>query len=196
MFANMSLQTESRELDPRAMRALAHPLRLTLLELAGLEGTITATRAAEVTGESSASCSFHLRQLGKYGFLEEAEGGRGRERPWRLRTLSHHWSDEQPEADVLDALLAQRISQQLADWLQRRRTEPAEWRRAAPGTYSLLYVTPEELTTLGERLVGLSEPFLERFADPAKRPDGARPVRLVGMAFPLQRQDDVDKTAQ
>jgi hypothetical protein len=194
----MSLQElESRELDPRAMRALAHPLRLTLLELAGLEGTLTATRAAELTGESSASCSFHLRQLAKYGFLEEAEGGVGRERPWRMRTLSHRWSDDEPEADVLDALLVQRIGQQLTDWLQRRRQEPAEWRKASPGTYSLLYLTPEELTTLGERLVGLSAPYIERFADPAKRPAGARPVRLVAMAFPMPRQhDDLDKASE
>src|SRR6266545_2466652 len=165
----MSLpKSESRELDPRAMRALAHPLRLTLLELAGLEGSLTATRAATLTGESSASCSFHLRQLAKYGFLEEAEGGEGRERPWRLRTLSHRWSDD----------------------------EPAEWRKAAPGTYSILHLTPEELTALGEQLIGLSEPYLERAADPATRPEGARPVRLVGMAFPLPQHDDVDKTSK
>ncbi len=193
----MSLpKSEARELDPRAMRALAHPLRLTLLELAGLEGSLTATRAAALTGESSASCSFHLRQLAKYGFLEEAEGGEGRERPWKLRTLSHRWSDEEPAADVLDALLVQRIGQQLVEWLQRRRREPAEWRKAAPGTYSILHLTPEELTALGEQLIGLSEPYLERAADPATRPDGSRPVRLVGMAFPLPQHDDVDKTSK
>jgi len=193
----MSLEKiESRELDPRAMRAIAHPLRLTLLELVGREGTLTATRAAELTGESSASCSFHLRQLAKYGFLEEAEGGRGRERPWRMPTLSHHWSDEAPEADVLDALLVQRIGQQLTEWLQRRRREPAEWRKAAPGTYSLLYLTPDELTALGEQLLALPQPYLERFNDPSRRPEGARPVRLVATAFPLAQQIDVDKTSE
>jgi hypothetical protein len=193
----MSLEKpEQRELDPKAIRALAHPLRLTLLELASLEGSLTATRAAQLTGESSASCSFHLRQLAKYGFLEEAEGGVGRERPWRMKTLSHRWTDEDPEADVLDALLVQRIGQQLNDWLQRRRREPAEWRKAAPGTYSILYVTPEELTALGEGFLELSVPFLERFHDRSKRPDGARAVRLVAMAFPLPEQDDVDKTSK
>lgn len=193
----MSLQKpEQRELDPRAMRALAHPLRLTLLELAGLEGSLTATRAAELTGESSASCSFHLRQLAKYGFLEEAEGGSGRERPWRMRTLSHRWTDDEPEADVLDALLVQRIGQQLTDWLQRRRREPEEWRKAAPGTYSMLYLTPEELTAIGEALVDISTPYLERFRDPSKRPPGSRPVRILAMGFPLPQQIDVDKTAK
>jgi len=192
----MSLdEAERRKLDPRAMRALAHPLRLTLLELASLEGSLTATRAAELTGESSASCSFHLRQLAKYGFLEEAEGGVGRERPWRMRTLSHEWSDEDPEADVLDALLVQRIGQQLTDWLQRRRREPEEWRKAAPGTYSIVYLTPEELTELGEGLMGLAVPYIDRHADPSLRPEGARPVRFVATAFPMPAQVDVDKAS-
>ena len=190
----MSLQKhERRELDPRAMRALSHPLRLTLLELASLEGTLTATRAAELTGESSASCSFHLRQLAKYGFLEEADGGTGRERPWRMPVISHEWSDDAPEADVLDALLVQRIGQQLTDWLQRRRREPAEWRKASPGAYSIVYLTPEELTQFGEGLMGMVLPYLDRFDDPAKRPEGARPVRFVATAFPLPAQVDVDK---
>src|ERR1051326_5509959 len=75
---------DRRELrDPQAFRALAHPLRLTLIELLTREGSLTATEAAELTGESPASCSFHFRQLAKYGFVEDAGGGHGRERPWR-----------------------------------------------------------------------------------------------------------------
>src|SRR5262245_58937004 len=68
--------------DPKAMRALAHPVRMALLELLGVAGTITATQASEVLGESPANCAFHLRTLAKYGFVKEAGGGRGRERPW------------------------------------------------------------------------------------------------------------------
>src|SRR6266516_357132 len=117
-----------RTLDPRSMRALAHPFRLTLLELVAREGSLTSTRAAELTGESSASCSFHLRQLAKYGFIEEAEGGKGRERPWRLTAHSHEWSDEAPAADALDGLLIGRASEQLTEWLARRRREPKDWR--------------------------------------------------------------------
>ena len=67
-----------RMTDPRALRALAHPLRLSLLGMLRTEGPLTATRAGELLGESSASCSFHLRQLAKYGLVEEAGGGRGR----------------------------------------------------------------------------------------------------------------------
>jgi predicted ArsR family transcriptional regulator len=167
------------------MRALAHPFRLTLLELVGQHGTLTATRAAELTGESSASCSFHLRQLAKYGFLEQAEGAGGRERPWRLTATSHEWTDEPEAADLLDGLLLARAGEQLSDWLTRRRQEPREWREAASGTFSLLYARSEELTELWHGLVGLLQPFDERVADPGKRPEGARPVRFFASGFPL-----------
>jgi hypothetical protein len=38
-------------------------------------------------GETPNNCSFHLRQLARYGFVEEAGGGKGRARPWRLASL-------------------------------------------------------------------------------------------------------------
>src|SRR4051794_27883368 len=63
--------------DPRALRALAHPVRLELLERL-TDGPLTATQAASIVGESQASCSFHLRQLAKYGFVELAGDGAGR----------------------------------------------------------------------------------------------------------------------
>jgi DNA-binding transcriptional ArsR family regulator len=69
--------------DARAIRALAHPVRLSLLELLAHTGTLTATQASEILGESPANCAFHLRTLARYGFVAEAGGGRRRERPWR-----------------------------------------------------------------------------------------------------------------
>src|SRR5215469_11062219 len=68
--------------DPKAMRAVAHPIRMALLELLEVSPTLTATQASEVLGESPANCAFHLRTLAKYGFVREAGGGKGRERPW------------------------------------------------------------------------------------------------------------------
>ena len=73
-----------RELtDPAVMRALSHPLRLSLLEELIHAGTLTATQAGEILGETPANCAFHLRTLARYGLVEEAGGGKGRERPWR-----------------------------------------------------------------------------------------------------------------
>src|SRR6202042_2178730 len=74
--------------DAVAMRALAHPVRVSLIELLAVVDTLTATQASELLGESPANCAFHLRTLAKYGFVEEAGGGRGRERPWKSSAQS------------------------------------------------------------------------------------------------------------
>ena len=64
------------------MRALAHPTRLALLDHLHAVDQATATECALVVGDSPSSCSYHLRALGKWGFVEEGEKGAGRERPW------------------------------------------------------------------------------------------------------------------
>ena len=83
--------------DARAMRALAHPVRLALLEALAHAGTLTATQASELLGESPANCAFHLRTLAKYGYVVEAGGGRGRERPWRRAHTALHITSEQDD---------------------------------------------------------------------------------------------------
>src|SRR5215472_4220467 len=84
--------------DPRAMRALAHPVRLDILS-ALAKGPKTATECAEAVGESPQSCSYHLRTLAKYGFVERAEATNGKERPWRKVKSGLNWStDTDPEA--------------------------------------------------------------------------------------------------
>ena len=91
----------ARELtDPRTMRALAHPVRLALLEALIHHGQLTATEAAEHVGESPSNCSFHLRQLAKYGFVEEAEGGAGRRRPWRAVTIGTRFTDVHEDTET------------------------------------------------------------------------------------------------
>src|SRR5215813_9030667 len=102
-------RTVTRLTDPRALRAYAHPVRMRLIGLLRTEGPLTATRAADLIGESSGTCSFHLRQLAKYGLVEEAEGGTGREKPWRATTTSTAWDtpgDDTPEMAAAASLLS------------------------------------------------------------------------------------------
>ncbi|MGH3064964.1 MAG: winged helix-turn-helix domain-containing protein, partial [Gaiellaceae bacterium] len=73
--------------DPGALRALAHPVRIRLLGLLRREGPLSASEAGRRIGESSGSASYHLRQLARFELVEEAGGGRGRERPWRATSL-------------------------------------------------------------------------------------------------------------
>src|SRR4029077_15021025 len=99
-------RTVTRLTDPRALRAYAHPVRMALMGLLRTEGPLTATRGAQLLGESSGTCSFHLRQLAKYGLVEEAGGGTGREKPWRATTTSTVWGaagGERPVAAATDA---------------------------------------------------------------------------------------------
>src|ERR1700691_4382562 len=113
----------TRLTDPRALRAYAHPVRMKLMGLLRTRGPLTATRAAELLGESSGTCSFHLRQLAKYGLVEEAGGGTGRQKPWRATTTSTAWDAiaETPEATAATELLsraaAERHFEQLLRWL-------------------------------------------------------------------------------
>lgn len=70
--------------DTRRIRALAHPLRLRILNVLAEHGPLTATEMSQQISESPQNCSFHLRTLARYGYIEDAGGGTGRKRPWKL----------------------------------------------------------------------------------------------------------------
>lgn len=177
--------------DPRALRAMAHPTRLELIGLLRRGGPLTATQAGELIGESPASCSFHLRQLAKYGLVEEAGGGRGRERPWRATAISTEWpvfgeSEETRAAgEMLSRVVVERYFESAVEWLERQPSEPPEWAEAAPLGDALVYMTAEELREVEARIRELFEPFLERLEDGAPRVEGSRPVSVIALAFPM-----------
>ncbi|WP_418957001.1 winged helix-turn-helix domain-containing protein [Streptomyces tritici] len=175
--------------DPRALRAYAHPTRMTLVGLLRRSGPFTATRAAELTGESVASCSYHLRILAKYGLVEVAPGGRGREKPWRATAQFTDWPEysEDPAvaeaADALNVAVAERYFDRVVRAMESRHRLPRVWQEAEQFGDSLVYLTPEELAGLGERMDALLRPYEDRETDPALRPEGARPVSVLRIAF-------------
>src|SRR5580692_1100658 len=123
--------------DPKMMRALAHPARIAIWSHIALRGSVTATECAEVAGLSPSACSYHLRTLAKYGFIEEdrASAANGRERPWRARRLlveNMRASSEEVRARYLD----------------RQSEYPADWQRASGEIFSAAHVTPDELDEL------------------------------------------------
>jgi DNA-binding transcriptional ArsR family regulator len=172
------------------LRALAHPTRLSIVGLLRTEGPLTATRAAELLGESSASCSFHLRQLAKYGLVEEAGGGKGRERPWRATAMFTNLPDvaDNPDlaaaADLLRSVIAERYFDEMMQWLAARPQETPQWQQAAQFGDTFLYVTADELLALGEQTQRMVDQYLNRQADPALRPPGSRLVSYLHLAFP------------
>ena len=187
--------------DPKMMRALAHPLRMALLEAIdnAETRTLTATEASELLGESPANCAFHLRTLAKYGFVEEAGGGRGRERPWRLRyrglELAPPWQDTEAR------LAAHAVASVWIDrWLARARERlmriigyPAAWQEATLASQMDLYLTAQEAKDLGAAMHELVEPYQERRDDPSLRPPGGVRYEVMLFGYPL---DDPGAPAQ
>jgi predicted ArsR family transcriptional regulator len=188
--ANLPLAEPRKLTDPRAMRAVAHPVRIALLEVLGTEGPLTATQAGEHIGESPTTCSFHLRQLAKYGFIEEVEGVAGRRRPWRLIHTGLSFSDvsDDPEtrlaATALSRVLHTFYLDRLKEGLALRRDSPTEWQKATGASEFLLYVTVDELQALDEQVEALVKPFAERIGNPKRRPRGAVPIEMLFFAYP------------
>lgn len=182
--------------DPQTMRALAHPVRLALLEALTLHGELTATQAAEVIQETPTTCSFHLRQLAKYGFVEETGGGPGRARPWRAVNVGFTFVPEldDPVADVAgDRLSELTLGRQLdrhAAWRRDRRALPEQWRRVGGTTQTVWWVTPAEATELEAEIAALGMRFRDRLVDPTRRPEGSAAVEVVALTHVLPLDTD------
>lgn len=181
--------------DAAAMRALAHPVRLAVLELLGRDGPLTATQAGERLAQTPGNMSWHLKILARHGFVVEAPGGKGRSRPWALTALGHRFEpdttssssdEERLAADALLATVARRSFGQLQAWLAARRTAPPAWRRAAVLSDWTLYLTAEETEELREQVHALFETFTDRLQHPARRPAEAQPVKTMLAMHPLQ----------
>jgi predicted transcriptional regulator len=177
--------------DPKAMRALAHPVRMSLLELLKVARTLTATQASELLGESPANCAFHLRTLAKYGFVREAGGGRGRERPWEGVSMTIHLSTQQedPRASVTAGMLQRvwldRVFERAQNVLNSTDALPDAWRKAHEASQSVEFLTPEETKELANEVLGILRRYEDRRDDPSRRPDSALPVEFLFFGYPL-----------
>jgi predicted ArsR family transcriptional regulator len=177
--------------DPAVMRALAHPLRWALLEALLHAGTLTATQAGELLDETPANCAFHLRTLARYGLVEEAGGGKGRERPWRRVTPGFNLGIAQDDpqaaaaADVLDEFWTSRTLNRAHAALRRKRSWPAEWLEKLGESQSITYITPAEAEQLQKQLRTALRQYRYRSEDPSARPAGAMPIEYLILSYPL-----------
>lgn len=163
-----------------------------MLEELTFGGPATATELAERVGESPANCSWHLRQLARYGFVEEAGGGSGRQRPWQIVVQSNEWNEGEQDAELAlagdaaaDGLFAGEYEAMRA-WRARARSDDPEWWDAPFVTQSIGWLTPEELAQLGKEILPILTRYTHRVADPKRRPPGSRPVRFVAWGYPAQ----------
>ena len=187
--------------DPLTIRAIAHPVRMALLEAMeqSQAKTLTATQASELLGESPANCAFHLRTLAKYGFVEEAGGGRGRERPWRLRYRSLEfkppWTDPESKLAVEAAATVwiDRWLDRAKVWIRRAFGHPAEWQEATIASERVLYLTAAEAVQLAADTHQLWEPYRERDEDPARRPPGSLRFEVLAFGYPVEEPPGAER---
>lgn len=183
--------------DPDTMRALAHPARIALWQHLGLYGPATATECAPAAGLSPSACSYHLRQLARFGFVEQdpAAAASGRERPWRVVVTSTtigelHDPVAQMAARLLDVTLERHSSEARRRYQAREDEYPAEWRRAAGSDQTSLYLTPAELARLREQVRDLYRPLIRLSGQ--DRPEGAQPVQGMIEFIPLFTPPEIE----
>lgn len=186
---------ESRQIDdPRTLKALAHPLRIQLLDALREHGPATATALAERLGESSGSTSYHLRQLAQHGFVEDDPGrSKGRERWWRIVEQSitvqgfELMSRAETRADATTFLheLKRAREARVHRWLAEGASWDKAWQDATLDTEVRLSLTREELAELSEELMALLGRYVEHVQG-RRTPDGAAVIDVQAMAFPLR----------
>jgi DNA-binding transcriptional ArsR family regulator len=197
------MTTPMRQLtDPKDLRALAHPVRMSILEQLIVFGPLTASELADRIDETPANCSWHLRKLAEHGFVEEAGGGTGRARPWRAASRGLSWSEkDSSEASKLagEALTAMLVDREVARYAEARRwlaVDEPPWREVGGSSQGAMWLTEDEFTELAEDLRGLVTRHLERIDDPSVRPPGSRLVTVMGWAMPAYHPDGRPVTAE
>jgi len=177
--------------DPQAMRAMAHPARIEIVEHLSTTGaSVTATEMAALVGLSPSATSYHLRELAKYGLVEQAPSrGDARERVWR--STSSGWSvgsnGDEPdiraaEQALVDVYLTREYAR-LRAWFAREHGEPVQWREASALMGQMLLVTAEELRQVNEAVREVLAPYRRR--DRVDAPADARPVAVHYATFPV-----------
>jgi DNA-binding transcriptional ArsR family regulator len=177
--------------DVDALRALAHPDRLAILLFLLAAPTRTATECAAEIGVSPSACSYHLRELERFGYVERADAqGDARTRPWRASavgfTLGGDWEDDSPDARAARYAIGRaelaanhRLIERFVDAADD--LDPA-WQAASDFSTFELTVTPDELTELNEQVAALLRPFRTPVREHA--PDAAAAIHVVYQAFP------------
>jgi DNA-binding transcriptional ArsR family regulator len=181
---------EHLQLDSKALRVLAHPLRARLLSELRVHGAATATQLAERLTTNTGATSYHLRKLAEVGLVVETGQGSGKQRFWAPAQDSHSWTDsavaDDPDAVAAAGWLRQHyashFAEKMARWEDERSHWPTSWRDAAHMSDALVTVTAQELDELMTELEAVIERHRERLGT-EPRPD-ARQVTVHLYSMP------------
>jgi DNA-binding transcriptional ArsR family regulator len=173
--------------DVDSLKALAHPLRQQMFNRLNRFGPATSADLAGVFGADRGAASYHLRQLERYGFIEEdTERSAGRRRYWKAVPLDLRlpYASEDPEivaaADAIGGQWMEQAQRELHAYLSDRESF-GEFGEAAMHSFSTNTLTAEELAQFSEEYVA----FISRWHRyPAEATEGARPITVLFNAFP------------
>lgn len=174
-----------------SLRALAHPLRLRMLGLLRSDGPATATSLAARLGLNTGMTSYHLRQLARFGYIEDdvdgVHDGPRRERWWRAahRSTEYGTGGEQDEAtrDAVGAFLqavAVVQAEQVQHAVEERGLLPDRWREVSALADWELRLSPERARALMTALEALVEASEEEPVDSSQ----SAPVVVQVAMFP------------
>ncbi len=174
--------------DPRAIRALAHPARLAVIEALLRGEELTATECASLTGLSPSATNYHLKTLERWGLVEP--GGRrpdGRDRPWRATGTSLMVDSTLAEGTFVaeSALVGRFLDRQreiVMEFLQRQGSEPNEWRDAMTLVSHDYWMTPGEVRAVLSAVEELLGPYRSRRNEEPQH--GRRLVRFSTLSVP------------
>ncbi|MFD7865420.1 ArsR/SmtB family transcription factor [Streptomyces sp. NPDC059783] len=190
--------------DPQAMRALAHPVRLAILDRLRREGPSTATALAPHVGATPSVTSWHLRHLASFGLVRDSEPGPDRRsRRWEAVARGFRFEEPDDPADEEGRAAARELSRQMfrryadlpARWAEE--TEPAldpAWRAPAGLAYTRIEVTAGELAAIQDAIERVLAPYATR--PPADRPADSRGVRLLRYVLPEGGGEGAGKGAE
>ena len=180
--------------DLRVLAALAHPVRVRLLNFLLETGQHTATQCAAVTEASPSACSYHLRHMARFGLVERVSSvdttpADGRERVWRATATGFSFggppSTDRPAArsarQALGVLGIDEATRLAKRYVNQADTLDAAWQDAAGfATYGLA-VTADELRDLIDAIDALIRPFIGATRHDA--PEGSEAVHVTLQAF-------------
>jgi DNA-binding transcriptional ArsR family regulator len=174
--------------DPQALRALAHPTRLAILERLQRHGPATATQLSPHVGATPSVVSWHLRHLAKFGLVTGWEGAASRrERGWQAVARGYRFVPREGDEDAVHAarqLDRERISQAtayIAHWLDHDETQlPIEWQQEAGLSNTRVKLTLDEAKAVEAAIEQVLVPYVLRTEQPAE----ARDVRLLRFVLP------------
>ena len=185
-------ERRTRVTDPKALRALAHPLRLALLDHLMAFGAQTAAQCAAAVGSTASNCSYHLRALARVGLVERGKSADGRERPWRSSATGLEFGPREEEgsrsstaaARAVDELALAREEELTRRALARHDSQPAKWRAAEAQNSYALRITPGELAQLVSEIDRLVRPYIGLTRNEAPDDGDVAYLRLVAFRHP------------